>query len=141
MFKKREIKEQWLVIGNLKEEAKKRAQIQETVSSDIQRKDDNSLKTGERVGDSLKTDKIKDYWMLFEQSSSGTGGSKKKISSNKINERMKNKLMQFMDQLSNTTNHMLSLLLAMYPSTTLNNIIHPINPYPTTSKIDKQIPL
>lgn len=38
----------------------------------------NLVQTGERIEDGLKTEKIKDYQTLFEQSPRGTGGSIKK---------------------------------------------------------------
>lgn len=46
----------------------------------------NLVQIGERIGDGLKTDKIKHYQALFDQLSNGVGGSIKKTFPNRKNE-------------------------------------------------------
>lgn len=47
----------------------------------------NLIRTRERIEDHLKIEKIKDYSMLFEESSSGIGGSATNYFTSKRNEK------------------------------------------------------
>lgn len=63
----------------------------------------NLVQTREYIEDGLKVGKIKNYQTFFEQSSSDTGGSKKRISLIKGMKRMGKKFMQSQAPLPNTS--------------------------------------